>query len=68
MARSIMISVVIMALLPLYSNGQVPGDMNCSGSFNGLDVTFLAGHLFHFIGVHPDHLWIPPFAPGKMGI
>ncbi len=51
MAKSIMISLVIMALLPLYSYAQVPGDMNCSGTFNGLDITFLVAHLF---------FWGPP--------
>ncbi|UCC80014.1 MAG: T9SS type A sorting domain-containing protein [Candidatus Zixiibacteriota bacterium] len=45
MAKSIMISLVIMALLPLYSYAQVPGDMTCDGTFNGLDIIYLSWYL-----------------------
>jgi hypothetical protein len=48
MYKAIIISFIALAVLPSYSFSQVPGDMNCSGSFNGLDVTFLAGHLFQW--------------------
>jgi hypothetical protein len=40
-----MISLIIMALLPLYSNAQVPGDVNCSGTFNGLDIIYFLWYL-----------------------
>jgi hypothetical protein len=51
MIKEVMISLIVLVVLPIYSFAQVPGDINCSDSFNGLDITFLVNHLF---------FWGPP--------
>jgi hypothetical protein len=45
MFKAIIISFIIVVLLAFYAHAQIPGDVNCSGSFNGLDIQYLAAHV-----------------------
>ena len=51
MSKATIIILVVLVVFPIISYAQVPGDINCSNSFNGLDITFLVAHLF---------FWGPP--------
>jgi hypothetical protein len=53
MIRAILIPVVALVVIPFNSYAQVPGDINCSGSFNGLDITYLVNYLSHWVGAAP---------------